>query len=102
MKYTIAIAALLGFVSADDTTKVWELRSVLDHRTDSTVQAAYGDHSVKSANARPPLRSWVEVDSSDSSSSSSDSDIQLGDDDVDHSGEPEDATRPNYKQKYNK
>ena len=87
MKYTIAIAALLGFVSADDTTKVWELRSVLDHRTDSTVQAAYGDHSVKSANARPPLRSWVEVDSSDSSSSSSDSDIQLGDDDVDHSGE---------------
>lgn len=45
MKYTLAIAALLGATSA--VAPVWSLRSVNDHRTDSTVQKAYGDHSVK-------------------------------------------------------
>ena len=49
MKYTIVIAAMLGAITAvqDDTTKVWELRSVNDHRVDSTLQKDYGDHSTK-------------------------------------------------------
>ena len=86
MKYTLAVAALLGLVSANEP--VWSLRSVNDHRTDSQVQEAYGNHSVKQANARPPYQSTVMVESSDDdSSSSSDSDVQLGDDEVDHSGE---------------
>ena len=82
MKYTIVIAALLGAITAvqDDTTNVWELRSVNDHKTDSTLQGDFGTHATNQANARPPLRSHVqeESESSDSdeseSSDSSDSD----------------------------
>jgi hypothetical protein len=102
MKYTIVIAALFGLASAvqDDTTKVWELRSVNDHKTDSDLQKTFGDHATKSADARPPMRSHImtqkkaapAASSSDSSSSSSDSEadkknVQVNDDDVDHSGE---------------
>jgi len=80
-----AAALLLGLVSAvqDDTTKVWELRSVRDHKTESREQKEYGDHSISSANARPPYQSsFVQAesssDSSDSSSSESDEeDVQL-------------------------
>jgi len=45
MKYTLVIAALFGLATAvqDDTTKVWELRSVKDHRSDSTLQKTFGD-----------------------------------------------------------
>jgi hypothetical protein len=51
---------------------------VNDHRTDSTIQKAYGDHSTKQANARPPYQSAVELSSSSSSSDSDDeSNIQL-------------------------
>jgi len=88
MKYTLATAMFIGAISAAEP--VWSLRSVNDHRTDSTVQAAYGDHSTKQANARPPYQSTAQLASSDSSSSSSsDSDVQLNGDDeeVDHSGE---------------
>ena len=92
MKYTLAIAALLGYVAAvqDDTTKVWELRSVNDHREDSSTQIGFGNGATAAANARPPMRSHAQIESSDSdSSSSSDSDVQVGDDkeEVDHSGE---------------
>ena len=61
MKYTLAVAALLGFTQAikDDTTAVWELRSVNDHRSDSGLQKDYGDHSTSQANGRPPYRSNV-------------------------------------------
>ena len=89
MKYTLAVAVFIGAAQAwtGEAEPVWSLRSVNDHRTDSQVQKAYGDHSTKQADARPPYRSTVQVESSDSSSSSSDSDVQLGDDEVDHSGE---------------
>ena len=107
MKYTIVIAALIGSISAvkDDTTNVWELRSVNDHKEDSDLQKTFGDHATKQADARPAMRSHVQMtadpSSSDSSSSSSSSDsdnegkdtkkkamVQLrGDDEVDHSGE---------------
>lgn len=77
MKYTIAVATFLGLASAAEP--VWSLRSVNDHRTDSTVQKAYGDHSTKMANGRPPYQSAAQIESSDddSSSSSSDEDVQL-------------------------
>ena len=83
MKYTIAVAAILGLVSAEEP--VWSLRSVNDHRTDSQVQKAYGDHSTKMANGRPPYQSTAQIESSEDDS---DSDVQLrGDEEVDHSGE---------------
>merc|ERR1711934_795359 len=41
---------------------VWSLASVQNHRTDSTIQAAYGDHSTEKANARPPYQSAVQID----------------------------------------
>ena len=69
MKFLV-VAALIGTISAksgvyktkaqphnEDTVDVWELNSVKDHRDDQAVQKAYGDHSIKSANARPPYRS---------------------------------------------
>ena len=88
----LVIAALLGFATAihDDTTAVWKLRSVQDHRDDQELQHAFGDGATAAANARPPYRSHMqEQSSSSSSSSSSDSDVQMqGDDEeVDHSGE---------------
>lgn len=82
MKYTIAVCFLLGLASAEEP--VWSLRSVNDHRTDSQIQKAYGDHSTTKANARPPYQSTVGLDESDSEDSSSD--LQL-DESSDHSGE---------------
>jgi hypothetical protein len=41
---------------------VWELRSVNGHAEEAQVQKAYGDHSTQSANARPAMRSWVQLD----------------------------------------
>merc|ERR1740133_428854 len=85
MKFTIAIAAL-GAVSAIpgqdyySTTisyptheDVWSLRSVNDHKTDSQLQGDFGTTATGSANARPPLRSHVELNESSSSSDSSSS-----------------------------
>ena len=80
MKYTLAVAALLSTASA--VAPVWSLRSVNDHRTDSQVQKAYGDHSVSQANNRDPYQSaLVQVDSSSSDSSDSDEEenVQLND-----------------------
>ncbi len=57
MKFIIALA--LGLVAAEEP--VWSLRSVQDHRTDSEVQKAYGDHSTKQANARPPYQSAMQL-----------------------------------------
>lgn len=64
-----AVAALIAAVSADDTTKVWELGSVQDHRFDASQQITFGDASTASANSRPPYRSNAQLDSSDSESS---------------------------------
>jgi hypothetical protein len=60
MKFT-AIAALIGATAAaqDDTTAVWNLRSVNDHRDDQKLQQDFGDHATSQANARPPLRSHM-------------------------------------------
>ena len=82
MKYTIAVAFFLGLASAEEP--VWSLRSVNDHRTDSQVQKAYGDHSTTKANARPPYQSTVALESE--SDSSDDEDVQMQDE-SDHSGE---------------
>jgi ABC-type Zn2+ transport system substrate-binding protein/surface adhesin len=58
-----AIACLIGATTAasikKDTTAVWELQSVQEHRLDSNLQDDYGTHSTNQANARPPLRSHL-------------------------------------------
>ena len=77
-----AIAVLVGLVAAEEP--VWSLRSVNDHRTDSQVQKAYGDHSTTKANSRPPYDSTMQISESDD-----EQDVLLNGDDeeVDHSGE---------------
>merc|ERR1719454_1437443 len=86
MKFAFTLA-VLGMVSAEEP--VWSLRSVNDHRTDAGLQWDFGDHATNQANARPPMRSHAQIQSSDedSSSSESDADVQVGDDEVDHSNE---------------
>ena len=44
-----------------DVKDVWELRSVNGHAEEADVQKAYGDHSTNSANSRPAMRSWVNL-----------------------------------------
>jgi len=69
-----AVAALIAAVSADDTTKVWELSSVNDHRFDAGQQITFGDAATASANSRPPYRSNAQIDDSSDSSDSDSSD----------------------------
>jgi hypothetical protein len=69
-----AVAALIAAVSADDTTKVWELSSVKDHSFDAGQQITFGDAATASANARPPYRSNAQIDDSSDSSDSDSSD----------------------------
>ena len=57
MKYTIAVAFLLGLASAEEP--VWSLRSVQDHRDDQAVQKNYGEYSTKRANGRDPYDTAV-------------------------------------------
>ena len=45
MKVSFAVAVLLGHVSALEP--IWSLESVQHHRTDASIQAAYGDFSTK-------------------------------------------------------
>ena len=73
MKY--AAAVLLGSIQAQvrHDRPIWTLQSVQDHRTDAQLQADYGEHSIKIANARPPMRSHVQVVASSSGSDSDDS-----------------------------
>jgi hypothetical protein len=60
------IAALLANTKAvqlnRDVKDVWELRSVNGESDNAQVQKAFGDHATASANARPAMRSWVELD----------------------------------------
>ena len=76
MKF-FAVAALVGLISAKDTSKTWELRSVLQHRDEAVLQKQFGDVATERANSRPPMRSHAQLASS--SSSSSDEDLQIGD-----------------------
>jgi len=98
MKYTLAVACLLGLVQVNatqqDTTTVWSLKSINDHRDDQALQKVFGDSSTAAANARPPYRSHAEVDSeseSETSSDSSDSEenvaVRGDDEESDHSKE---------------
>merc|ERR1711975_116141 len=58
---------------------VWSLESVQNHRTDSEIQKNYGDFSTSAANARPPYKSTVQIESdSESSDSESDDDQNVG------------------------
>eukprot|EP00356_Strombidium_inclinatum_P002904 CAMPEP_0170493402 /NCGR_PEP_ID=MMETSP0208-20121228/13839_1 /TAXON_ID=197538 /ORGANISM="Strombidium inclinatum, Strain S3" /LENGTH=193 /DNA_ID=CAMNT_0010769329 /DNA_START=12 /DNA_END=593 /DNA_ORIENTATION=+ len=57
MKFIVAM--FVGLVAAEEP--VWSLRSIQDHRTDSEVQKAYGDHSTKQANGRPPYQSAMQL-----------------------------------------
>ena len=77
MKFT-GIVAMIGAASAfaeGDTTPVWGLRSITDHREEAQTQIAFGNTATESANARPPLRSHVMMADSDSSDSESDEDL---------------------------
>ena len=74
-------AALIATVSAiqfaeGDTTPAWGLRTLTDHRLEAQTQIGFANSATESANARPPLRSHVQVQDSDSSSDS-DSDDDL-------------------------
>merc|ERR1711934_484521 len=75
MKFSYAVAVFIGVASAGEP--VWSLRSVNDHRTDSTIQAAYADHSTSQANARPPYQSAALLGESESDSDSSDDEENL-------------------------
>jgi hypothetical protein len=76
------VAIFIGTISAATAEpylgeKVWSLKSVQDHRTDSVVQKGYGDHSTKAAVARPPYQSNVQQrESSESSDSDSDDEAE--------------------------
>ena len=65
---SFAVAALLGLISAKDTTGVWQLKSVLSHRDEQVLQNYFGDVATARANARPPMRSHIELDSDSGSS----------------------------------
>jgi hypothetical protein len=75
MKFSYAVAVFIGVASAGEP--VWSLRSVNDHRTDSTIQAAYADHSTTQANGRPPYQSAAQLNESESDSDSSDDEESL-------------------------
>ena len=68
-----AVALLIGLVSADDTTPVWGLTSTNSEKENAGTQIGFGNYATDAANARPPMRSHVQVNDSDSDSSDSDS-----------------------------
>ena len=72
---TAVYAALMGLTTAvqfaeGDTTPAWGLRTLTDHRLEAQTQIGFGNTATERANARPPLRSHVQVQDSDSSSDS--------------------------------
>ena len=96
MKYTLAVACLIGAVQVkqtkQDTTTVWSLKSVNDHRDDQAFQKFYGDYQTDAANARPPYQSHAAIEnesetSSDSSDSEEDVALKGDDSESDHSKE---------------
>ena len=74
-----AVACLIGSAAAfDNTYKIWELRSVQEHRDDSDTQIGYGATSTGAANdkaATASYRSSFMQEASGSSSSSSDDEM---------------------------
>ena len=76
---TFVYAALVGLISAKDTTGVWQLKSVLSHRDEQVLQNYFGDVATARANARPPMRSHIELDDSSSDDSEDDeTNVQFG------------------------
>ena len=82
----LVYAALLGLISADDTTKVWDLTSTQAHQDEANTHVSYGDFATDKANQRPQMRSSFmqthkaaeqsESESDTDSSSSDDEDVQ--------------------------
>ena len=100
MKLSFAVACLLGLAAAEEP--VWSLESVQNHRTDSGIQKAYGDHSTEKANGRPPYQSAVQIDSKDEPVWKLSSVLGHRDDSVDQKGYGDYSTtmaneRPPYK-----
>ena len=56
MKYSIAVAVLIGLVQAkkskQDTTTVWSLRSINDFRENAGIQNMFGDYATGNANGQ--------------------------------------------------
>merc|ERR1711934_402104 len=81
IRMRIAVALLIGLVSADDTTAIWGLTRTNSERDNANTQIGFGNHATDQANARPPMRSHVQMqesesDSSSDSDSSDDEDLQ--------------------------
>ena len=80
----LVVALFIGLVSADDTTAVWGLTSTNSEKDNSNTQITFGNYATDAANARPPMRSHIQVEDSDSdsdsSSSSDDEDLQTSSD----------------------
>merc|ERR1719243_496081 len=74
---TFAYAALVGLISAKDTTGVWQLKSVLSHRDEQVLQNYFGDVATARANARPPMRSHIELDSDSADESEEETNVQF-------------------------
>ena len=76
MKLSLTLAFFTGAIQAENLKEIigdpiWSLKSVNDHRTDSQVQHAYGEHSTRQANGRPPYKTAALLrDQSDSESDS--------------------------------
>jgi hypothetical protein len=57
----LVIALFLGLVSADDTTAVWGLTSTNSEKENAGTQITFGNYATDNANARPPMRSHVQI-----------------------------------------
>ena len=86
MKFSFAVACLIGTISADDMP-VWALRSVNANASNAKEQAAYGEFSTKSSNKHMP--DWTKVQLASDSESSDEENVALEGDDSesDHSKE---------------
>ena len=103
MKYSFAVACLIGVISAENSSPdspyiatypmrpAWTLKSLNDHAEDANIQKVYGDKSTEDSNKK--WKDWTHVqlaeDSESDSESSDNEDMQLQGDDSesDHSKE---------------
>ena len=86
MKFSLAVACLIGVISADEP--VWSLRSVNSNAANAKEQAGYGGYSTKMSNDK--MKDWTHVQVESDSEDSEDNNVQLGGEDgeeSDHSKE---------------
>ena len=57
----LVLALFLGLVAADDTTAVWGLTSTNSEKDNYVTQVGFGNYATDMANARPPMRSHVQI-----------------------------------------